>query len=397
MFCAQRILHFILLVPFLAPIVSAQETGDKGRPGNQKLDGPCSEAPAGDASPSMCISTSGAAVRAGGSIEQHAPQSVGGTAERIDLVVPEGTALRIALDQRTQISHPGDAVHGTILESVYAFDQPVIPAGSIATGKVIKVDAVPAMRRTVAVANGDFSPTHKYAVTFDTVILPDGRHLAVETTASAGSARVVHLVSSSAQKQKNTSEAVKEEVKGKFREAKDQMHESWEEVSAPGRLQRLKRLFLAQMPYRRQYLEPGTRFNADLDSAISFGQIERTSADLGALASAPIPNSTLKARLIAEVTSATAARGNRVDAVLTEPLYSPAHQLILPANSRIVGQVVKSKAAGKFHRNGELRLIFERIEIPAEAQRAAETHKSSRRRTGRTNQLRGLYIGAICA
>ncbi len=61
---------------------------------------------------------------------------------KIDLVVPQGSTLRIALDQRTRISHPGDAVHGKVVETVYAFDQPVIPAGSIATGHVIKVDSV---------------------------------------------------------------------------------------------------------------------------------------------------------------------------------------------------------------------------------------------------------------
>jgi hypothetical protein len=47
-------------------------------------------------------------------------------------------------------------------------------------------------------------------------------------------------------------------------------------------------------------------------------------------------------------------------------LYSPTHRIALPANSRIFGRVVQAKAAQKFHRNGELRLIFERIEIPAQ-------------------------------
>jgi hypothetical protein len=186
---------------------------------------------------------------------------------------------------------------------------------------------------------------------------------------------MVHLVSPSAQKQKSASQratdAGKQEVKGKIHEAKDQIHQSWEQVTSPGKLDRLKRYLVAQSPYRHQYIEPGTRFNADLDSAISFGEIQRTSDDLTALAGALPPNTTLKARLLGEVSSATATRGTRVEAALTEPLYSPAHQLILPVNSRIVGQVVQAKAAHKFHHNGELRLIFERIEIPAEAERAA--------------------------
>ncbi|HXM90098.1 MAG TPA: hypothetical protein VN974_01060, partial [Candidatus Dormibacteraeota bacterium] len=331
------------------------------------------EAPASDAPPSMCVPALNKNENAGGAME--VSEAAAKPTAKIDLVVPQGSTLRIALDQRTRISHPGDAVHGKVVETVYAFDQPVIPAGSIATGHVIKIDSVPAVRRTMAYANGDLTPFHKYEVTFDTVTLPDGRKLPVATTVSAGTAEVVHLVSASAQKQKSASQratdAGKQEVKGKIQEAKDQVHQSWEEVSAPGRMHRLKRYLLAQSPYRHQYIEPGTRFNADLDSAISFGEIQRTSDDLTALASALAPNTTLKARLLGEVNSATATRGTRVEAVLTEPLYSPAHRLILPVNSRIVGQVVQAKAAHKFHHNGELRLIFERIEIPAEAQRAA--------------------------
>ena len=179
----------------------------------------------------------------------------------------------------------------------------------------------------------------------------------------------------SAEKQKSASQratdAGKQEVKGKIHEAQEQIHQSWEQVTSPGKLDRLKRYLVAQSPYRHQYIEPGTRFNADLDSAMSFGEIQRTSDDLTALASALPANTTLKARLLGEVSSATATRGTRVEAVVTEPLYSPAHQLILPVDSRIVGQVVQAKAAHKFHHNGELRLIFERIEIPAEAERAA--------------------------
>jgi len=363
--------YCIFLLPLLTATVSAQTNSSEPPPAatEQKYDGGCLEAPAPDAPPSMCVPALDKNENDGSAEAAAKPTA------KIDLVVPQGTTLRIALDQRTRISHPGDAVHGKVIETVYAFDQPVIPAGSIATGHVIKVDPVSGVRRTMAYANGDLTPFRNYAVTFDTVTLPDGRQLSVATSVSPGTAQVVHLVSSSAQKQKSASQratdAGKQEVKGKIQEAKDQVHKSWDEVTSPGRLDHLKRYLLAQSPYRHQYIEPGTRFNADLDSAISFGEIQRTSDDLTALASALAPDTTLKARLLGEVNSATATRGTRVEAVLTEPLYSPAHELILPVNSRILGQVVQAKAAQKFHHNGELRLIFERIEIPAEAQRAA--------------------------
>jgi hypothetical protein len=362
----RRVVYSLFCLPLLAGTASAQTSSGESQPAPQEqIYGGCLEAPAPDAPPSMCVPA-----LAKNENDAAAEPAIKPTA-KIDLRVPQGTTLRIALDQRTRISHPGDAVHGKVIETVYAFDQPVIPAGSVATGRVIKVDSVPAFQRTMAYANGNFSPFRKYNVTFDTVTLPDGKQLSVATTVSTGTTETVHLVSSSAQKQKTAAQRAKEAGTGKVQEAKDEMHKSWDEVTAPGKMQRLKGYIVAQSPYRHQYIEPGTRFNADLDTAISFGEIRRTSDDFTALASALPPDTTLKARLVGEVSSATATRGTRVEAVLTEPLYTPAHQLILPVNSRILGQVVQAKAAQKFHHNGELRLIFERIEIPVETERAA--------------------------
>src|ERR1700736_2592025 len=54
---------------------------------------------------------------------------------QIQLQVPADTPIRIALDQRVRIKKIGEVVHGKIVEPVYAFDQEVIPAGSIATGR----------------------------------------------------------------------------------------------------------------------------------------------------------------------------------------------------------------------------------------------------------------------
>src|ERR1700676_4882505 len=364
-----RMVYSIFFLPLLPAIVSAQSNSSESQPiAEEQKYGGCLEAPAPDAPPSMCVPALDKNGNGGAAIE--VSEAAAKPTAKIDLVVPQGSTLRIARDQRTRISHPGDAVHGKVVETVYAFDQPVIPAGSIATGHVIKVDNVTAVRRTMSYANGDFSPFHNYGVTFDIVTLPDGRQLSVATTVSAGTAQVVHL-STSAEKQKTAAQRAAEAGKGKIHETEDQIHQSWEQVTAPGKMDRLKRYIVAQSPYRHQYIEPGTRFNADLDNPISFGEIQRSSDDLTALASALPPNTTLKARLLGEVNSATATRGTRVEAVLTEPLYSPAHRLILPVNSRILGQVVQAKAAHKFHHNGELRLIFERIEIPAEAERAA--------------------------
>jgi hypothetical protein len=362
----RMILYPSLFLLLCAPVLLAQGNLESTQPlvTSASSYAGCTEAPGEDALVAICAPPSF-------SEEDEAPVVTAPPA-KIALGVPSGTPLRIALDQRVRINHPGEVVHGKVVETVYAFDQPVVPAGSVATGRVTSVAPVSGIKRTLAYANGNFSPFHQYQVTFDVLTLPDGKQLPIKTTVSPGTAEVVHLVSNpDKEKQKGAAgraaDNAKREAKGKVQEAKDEVHDSWQKVTAPGKMHRIKQYLLAQSPYRRQYLAPGTRFVADLDAPLDFGEISRTGEQLADVGTAPVPDSTLKARLVAEVSSATATRGTPVTAILTEPLYSPAHQLILPANSRLVGEVVQAKPARNLHRKGELRVIFERIETPEKA------------------------------
>jgi hypothetical protein len=337
----------------------------------------CEETPREDALVFLCAPPSAAEGSRAARAESVAPATIA-------LTIPRGTPLRIAVDQRARIRHSGEMVHGKVVETVYAFDQEVIPAGSVATGHVKSIAPVSGLKRTMAYANGDFSPFHKYEVTFDMLTLPDGKQLPITTTVAPGTAEVVHLVSNPAkQAQKGAAgqatDRAKAEAKGKIAEAKAQAHEGWQKLSAPGKMHRLKEFALAQSPYRREYVEPGTRFVAELDAPLDFGSTTRTGERLAVMGSEPAPDSTVKARLVAEVSSATATRGTPVMAVLTEPLYSPTHQLILPVDSRLIGEVLQAKSARGLHRNGELRVIFERIETSAEGVQAiAQLQKQAR-------------------
>jgi hypothetical protein len=360
MILVWRISFLILVILCSVAGSSAQSdpAGNPDRPAVHETGVVCDAAPLEDALVSLCVPDA--------SSEGDAGLPTREILAKISLSLPRDTPLRIALDQRARVDHPGEMVHGKVEEAVYAFDQPVIPAGSVVSGRIVSIDPVSGVKRTLAYANGNFSPFHKYAVTFETLTLPDGRQLQVNTTVSPGTAEVVHLVSNPDKaKQKNAAgraaDNAKQEAKGKIQEAKQQAHETWQKVTGPGRMHRLKQFVLSQSPYRRQYLEPGTHFVADLNAPIEFGEATRTGGQLAAVGSAPVPDSTLKARLVAEVSSATATRDTPVTAMLTEPLYSPTHQLVLPANSRLVGRVLQAKPAHKLHRNGELRVIFDRI------------------------------------
>jgi len=351
-----------------ASVALGQSAADtpQGAPPAARLISACAETPREDASASLCAPPSS---------EENRPTVEPVPPATISLTLPKGTPLRIAVDQRVRIRDSGAVVHGKVVEAVYAFDQEVIPAGSVATGHVKSIAPVSGVRRGMAYANGDFSPFHKYEVTFDMVTLPNGKQMPISTTVLPGTAEVVHLVSNpDKQNQKGAAgratDRAKSEAKGKIAEAKQQAHEGWQKLTAPGKMHRLKEFAVAQSPYRRQYVQPGTRFVAELEGSLDFGATTRTSEQLAAVGTEPVPDSTLKARLVAEVSSATATRGTPVTAVLTEPLYSPTHQLILPANSRLIGQVVKAKSARKMHHNGELRVIFERIETSDEAVQA---------------------------
>jgi hypothetical protein len=285
----------------------------------------------------------------------------------IELRIPPGTPLRIALTNRVRIAREGTPVEGRVTDTVYAFDQPLIPAGSKAHGHVTRVAPVPKVRRTLAMANANFSPLHEYSLTFDSIDLADGRSLPIQTIVAPGIAETVHLVSDPAQSAKKKNALTHAAANAK-QEIHDKAHNVMAEVKSPGRMHRIKQFVLAQLPYRRQYLEPGTKFSAELTAPVSFGVTTRSLTQLNSLGTQPAPETTVRARLATEVSSATANRGTPVEAVITEPVFDRQHQLILPADSRILGEVTQARPASRLHRNGELRITFEKITTEGQVQ-----------------------------
>ena len=329
---------------------------------------PCSKAAPGDSFRSPCPISSLLAQSNALEISSDSSEPL----VRIPLALSEGTALRVLIDQRTRLSRVGEPVEGHIVETVYAFDEPVIPAGSVVSGRVSRIERVSLARRISSYANGNFSPFRRYTVTFDRVTLPDGRELAIHTTVAPGSAEVVHLVSKTKDAKEGehkslagrAADSAKHEVKDRLHEANSAAHQAADEIRTPGRMERLKQFLAAQVPYRRQFVTVGTRFSASLDQPLYFGSALRTQQQMAAIGSRPPADVLLHARLMLEVSSATATRGNPVIAELTEPIYSDDHRLVLPAQSRLIGQVVEAKHARHLHRNGELRVIFEHLEVP---------------------------------
>jgi hypothetical protein len=341
----------LLAVAFAAqPVFAQNPTKDRTHSPSETATSSCAETPGGNGIRLVC------AVPAFLPEEGDEDSDSIASGVRIVLKLPEGTALRIAIDQRTPISRVGETVRGHVVETVYAFDEPVIPAGTVATGRVTEIAPVPKLRRAEAYANGDFSPFHRYQVTFDRLRLPNGRELAILTTVAPGAAEVVHLQSKPQKSDEGKTDA-ENEANASAQPAADR-------IRSPGRIDRVRQFLEGQSPYRRQYLEVGTRFSASLNQELDFGSETQPEDQLARLGTLPLADTILHARLLLEVSSATATRGTPVVAELTQPVNSADHQLLLPSGSRLIGQVVEARAARRLHRNGELRVIFEHIEMP---------------------------------
>ena len=305
-----------------------------------------------------------------------ASEGVAGSPAEIPLDVPIGTPLPVVLDKEVRIQKVGQPIHGKIAEPVYAFDKLFIPAGSDVTGSVTRISGVSAMTRTIAALDANFSPSRDVEITFDRLILPDGRLVPLHTQVSLASQGVLQFAAATQtknQSKEGKESAAKKLAASKANETKKEISREWEtakeQVAAPGKMHRLKRLAIAQLPYHPQYFDAGTRFNAELLDPLNFGTEELTPEKVHMVGTAPAAGSVIHALLKTPLSSATVRKGEAVEAVMTEPLFTDS-QLILPEGTLLKGSVLQVHPARRLHRNGQLRIVFHEI-VPS---RSTEQH-----------------------
>ena len=293
---------------------------------------------------------------------------------QVPLVVPAGAPLRLYLSHRIS-KKTGAPVEARVLDPVYAFDRQVIPAGAIVLGHVAGVKSVSKLIRAHAIVNGDFTPLHTATVEFTTLRLPDGRQMPLETVESPG---LNSIVSASALTKRQSAppntgvlgtgkQKVEDAIQGQVARARSipQL------MRGPGKKEKLEDYLWAKLPYHPQYIRKGTRFDAELRAPLDFGSEPAPALDQ--IGSQPPADSVGHARLVTPLSSAASKPGEMVEAVLAEPVYSAARQLILPEGTRLEGTVVASRHARWFHRGGQLRFSFKEIELPEEVVRLRET------------------------
>jgi hypothetical protein len=171
---------------------------------------------------------------------------------------------------------------------------------------------------------------------------------------SAGTEQVKLVLADNAPKQGNILSSAGEE-------AVQQAKQTVAVLKGPDKVERMKDTGLRALPYHPEFFSKGTVFNARLLSALDFGSA--TPAEAADAGTAPAPASVLSARLVSTIDSTHATKGTPVEAVVTRPVFSSTHQLILPAGARLTGQVTFVKRARHFRRNGQLRFLFDTVHV----------------------------------
>jgi hypothetical protein len=292
--------------------------------------------------------------------------ALAGQASSRDLVIDAGRPLRVVLSKSIRVTRVGQPVTATLAEDVYAYDRVVIPAGATVLGQVARLDGVSGATRAVAMLGGNFSPGHLVGLRFNTVVLGGGSKVAIQTIVTPGTAPSSQEVAGAhddgivghARRQ------VALEAKRKVAEARRAVAT----VKAPGKLTRLGHYLVGRLPVHPQYLEAGSAFNAELVEPITLGKVEPLPPAPDG--TRPPAESILSARLLTPLDSKSTVRGAPVKAVLTQPLLSSDRAVILPEGTVVSGKVTLVKPARGLRRNGQLRFLFESLEVPGRSTEA---------------------------
>ena len=286
----------------------------------------------------------------------------------IAIAVPNGTPLQIALDKEVRVRKVGEPISGRVVQPVYVFDRLVIPVGTVASGQISSIFPVPGRTRALDALNANFSPTHKLAVAFHELVLPDGRHIDLHATVVPGSGQVIRLVTADEHK-KNV---VKDAAAQKMDQARAQWNNAMKQVVSPGKMHLITRYAVAKLPVHPQYIDAGTLYTAELSQPLDFGSESVSSDTLASIGTPPPPGSLVHAVLLTPLNSATTLKSADVEAELSQPLIDQG-RLILPAGTHLRGTVLQVRPARRLHRNGQLRITFREVILPSGTVQTVDT------------------------
>lgn len=273
----------------------------------------------------------------------------------IELTVPKGVPLRVSLKKTVNVGVVGQTLQAYLTEPVYAFDRVVIPKGSELDGHIVALLPPPGLKRASYYLDADFSPHRTIRVQFATLILPSGLRLPVQTKLASDGETIMRL-------EVNPRNA----NVGRARSfISNQWHLAIAQAKPSALWKNFKHLLSSEWPYHKQRFPAGTVFVAELEQPLDFGAVEIPPSEEKEIGRLPSVNTLAFARLTVGLNSAVALPGGPVDAVLTRPVFSEAHELLLPVGAQLEGTVVRAKPARSLHRNGRLLFRLDRVKLPS--------------------------------
>jgi hypothetical protein len=276
--------------------------------------------------------------------------------------VPSGVPLRVALEHRVAIKRAGEPIQGRLVEPIYVYDRQVLPAGTLAEGHVAKIGGVPIGRRLIALLYGNLTPPREVRAQFDALVLSDGTRLSLRTAPARGTAHTMRIA-----KPPKKGEPPMSVIASARNTFDEKSRAAILAFKAPGKMSRLKSRLFEMLPYHPQAWQAGTLFTSVLQEPLHGLASSRVEAQTGQPAAAESEDREVTARLLTPISSATARRGAPVEAVVTQPLFSADHGLLIPEGSRLVGDVVEAQRARFFHRTGKVLFVFRQIKLPEAA------------------------------
>ena len=284
-------------------------------------------------------------------------------AETVPLLVPKDTPLQIVLDKDVRIQKAGQPIQGRLVEPVYAFDKLVIPTGTKVAGQIKEIEKISRGQRAISALDADFTPPRKFRIEFKEITLSDGTHIPIDTSVTPGSGQVIQLVSAP----ENNKTGIADAASQKTAEAKQRARQAWDnamkQVKEPGKIHRAERYGIALLPVHPQYIDAGSVYFAELEQPLDFGSEPLTPELASSLNAAPIDGSVVHARLITALSSATAQKGDDVEAIVSQPLFE-GDRLLVPEGSVLKGSVLQVRPARHMSRNGQLRIVFHELTLP---------------------------------
>lgn len=293
----------------------------------------------------------------------------------VPMTVGIGIPIKIALDSDVRVHSVGQRIHGKTAEPLYVFDKLLVPLGTQINGTISAIDSIPTKTRVLAASDGNFSPLRRVYVQFDELVVSNGAHLKLQTATSPAPDGVLQFVSANERtgKKSKVERAASKQVNDTRQQIRQQWRDLQKQIHAPGKMRKLERIALAQLPLRPQYIDAGTTFNAELLQPLDFGTESVRRESLAAVGSPPPDGSMVRARLMTPLNSATAKTGDTVEAMITQPL-SVSDRLILPEGSLIKGSVLQAQPARRFGHNGQLRILFHQVVPPDGVAQKVETN-----------------------